>query len=119
MIDLVLVKRDMLRLVKDGRAVRGMGRGLSDHYVVLYKVILLGAWIKRTEVVVGARKIRSEKVSDHQYRGGYVRSLKGKGEEWDGDNVEHIWEQEKRAIVESAREVCGSMKVGGKNPKNV
>ena len=51
MIDLVLVKRDMLRYVQD---VRGMGRDLSDHYVVLCKVRLVGAWIKRREVVVGA-----------------------------------------------------------------
>ena len=43
MIDLVLVKRDMLRYVQDVRAVRRMGRGLSDHYVVLCKVRLVGA----------------------------------------------------------------------------
>ena len=30
MIDLVLVKRYMLRYVQDMRTVRGMGRGLSD-----------------------------------------------------------------------------------------
>ena len=42
-IDLVLVKRDMLRYVQDVRAVRGIGRGLSDHHVVLCKVRLLGA----------------------------------------------------------------------------
>ena len=40
--------------------VRGMGRGLSDHYVVLCKVRLVGAWIKRREVVVEARRIRKE-----------------------------------------------------------
>ena len=34
-IDLVLVKRNMLRYVKDVRAVRRMRRGLSDYYVVL------------------------------------------------------------------------------------
>ena len=28
-------------------------------------------------------------------------------------------EQVKQAMVESAREVCGSVKLGGKNPKNV
>ena len=55
-----------------------MGPGLSDHYVVLYKVRLVGAWIKRREVVVGARRIRSEKLREHQYRGGYARSLEGK-----------------------------------------
>ena len=41
MIDLVLVKRNMLRNVQDVRAVRGMGRGLSDHHVVLCKVRLV------------------------------------------------------------------------------
>ena len=35
MTDLVGVKRDMLRYVQDVRAVRGMGHGLSDRYVVL------------------------------------------------------------------------------------
>ena len=35
MIDLVLMKRDMMRYVQDVRAVRGMGHGLSDHHVVL------------------------------------------------------------------------------------
>ena len=48
-------------------------------YVVLCKVRLVGAWIKKREVVVGARKIRSEKLREHQYREGYVRSLEGKG----------------------------------------
>ena len=35
LIALVLVKRDMLRYVQNGRVVRGMGRGISDHHVVL------------------------------------------------------------------------------------
>ena len=95
MIDLVLVKKDMLRYVQDVRVVRGMGRGLSDHHV-LCKVRLVGAWIKRRELVIGARGIRSEKLREHQYREGYAWSLEGKGVEWDlGDNVEHIWEQVK------------------------
>ena len=53
MIDLMLVKRNMLRYVHDVRAVRGMGLGLSDQYVVLCKARLVGAWIKRKEMVVG------------------------------------------------------------------
>ena len=57
MIDLVLVKRGMLRYE--------MGRGLSDQYVILCKVRLIGAWIKRRDVAVGARKIRSEKLREH------------------------------------------------------
>ena len=59
MIDLGLVKKDMLRYVLDVWAVRGMGRGLSYRHLVLFKVRLLGSWIKRREVVAGARRIRN------------------------------------------------------------
>ena len=38
MIDLVLVKKEMLHYVQDVRAARGMGLGLEDHHVVLCKV---------------------------------------------------------------------------------
>ena len=62
-----------------------MKRGLSGHHVVLCKVRLLGASIKKREVVVGGRTIRSEKLREHQYREGYARSLEGKGVEWNGD----------------------------------
>ena len=97
-----------------------MGCGLLDHYVVLYHVRLVGAWNKRREVVVRVGRVRSEKLREHQDREGYARSLEGKELEWDGDNnVEHVWGQVKRTMVESAREACGSVKVGGKNPKSV
>ena len=43
MIDLMLVKKDVLHFVKDVRAVRGKGQGLSDHDVLLCKVRLVGA----------------------------------------------------------------------------
>ena len=95
-------------------------RPLRRH-VVLCKVRLVGAWIRRREVVVGDRRIISEKLREHQYREGYAtRSLEGKGVEWDGgDYVEHMWEQMKLAMAESAREVCGSVRVEGRNPKSV
>ena len=66
MVDLVLVKMDMLPYVQDVRVVRGMGRGHSDHCVILGKVRFVGAWIKRREVVVGARRIRSKKLTTVQ-----------------------------------------------------
>ena len=62
-----------------------------------------GTWIERREVVDGARRIGSETLKEHQYREEYARSLKGKRVEWDGENnVKHMWEQVKRAVVESA-----------------
>ena len=56
----------------------------------------------------------------HQYRKGYARYLEGKRVRWDGENnVEHMWKYVKQAMDESAREVCDSVKVGGRNPKSV
>ena len=109
MIDLVLAKKDMLRFVQDVRAVRGMGRGLSDHHIVLCKVKLVGTWIKRKGMVNGGRRIRSEKPREHQYREGYAKSL-----EWDGENnVKHMWEQEKRkvkrCIYQSKKDIHGQL----------
>ena len=91
MIYLVLVKKDMLRYVQDVRAEREMGRDLSDQYAVLCKVRLVGAWIKRRDVLDGVMRVRSEKLREHKYREGYARSLEGKRVEWDGENnVEHM-----------------------------
>ena len=68
----------------------------------MYCVWLVAAWIKKREVVDGVRMIRSEKLREHQYRVGYVRTFERKGVEWNGDNnVENMWEQMKRAIIES------------------
>ena len=81
---------------------------------------MVGAWINKRGLITGARRARSEKLREHQYREGYAWSLEGKRIEWDGDNnVERMWEQVKRAMVKSAREVCGSVRAGGKNPKSV
>ena len=70
--------------------------------------------------MVRARRIRSEKLREHQYRERYAGSLEGKRVGRDGDNnVEHMWEQVKRAMFESAKKVCGSVRVEGKNAKSV
>ena len=80
--------------------------------MVLCKFKLVGAW---REVVVRGRMIRSEKLRKNQYREEYTRSFEGKRVEGGGDNnVEHMREQVKWAMVDSPREVCGSVKKGGK-----
>ena len=70
MVNLVLVKKGMLRYV---RAVKGIGGGFSD-----YQVRLVGPWIKRREVVDGGSRIRSEKLREHRFREGYAGSLEVK-----------------------------------------
>ena len=61
------VKECLSKRSLDVKAVRGMGQGLSDSYVVLCKVRLVGTWIKRREVVAGAIWIRSEKLKEDWY----------------------------------------------------
>ena len=59
MIDLQLVKMDMLQHV---RVVSGIRRDLSDYHVVSCKVRLVGAWIKRREswwLGLGGLKVRN------------------------------------------------------------
>ena len=41
-------------------------------------------------MVVRARRIRSEKLREHQYREGHARSLEGKRVEWDGEIMSSI-----------------------------
>ena len=55
MIDLELVKKDMLHFVQDVRAVRGMGQSISNHQVLLCKVRVMGTWIKRGEDSINRR----------------------------------------------------------------
>ena len=63
--------------------------------------------------MVGARRIRSEKLREDLYGEGYTRSLERRRVGDGDDNVEHV----KWAMVESAREVYGSVRVEGKEPK--
>ena len=46
--------------------------------MILCKVRLVGAFIKRREVAVGSRRVRSEKPREDGYREGYTKSLEGK-----------------------------------------
>ena len=53
--------------------------------------------IKRRLVVVGARRVRSEKLREYQY----ISLLRGRESSGMDNNAEHMWEQVKWAIVES------------------
>ena len=55
-------------------------------------------------MVIESRKLRNEKLREQQYIEEYVRYFESKKLERDERrNVEHIWEQVKRAVVDSAR----------------
>ena len=82
------------------------------------KSCLLCAYIKRREVENGTRKIRSKKLREHQYREVYGRCLESEREDngMNKINVEEMWGQVKKAMVESKVEIRGSVRrkdVGG------
>src|SRR5678816_3166872 len=114
MIDFVLVKKEMLKYVLDVKSVRGLGMGLSDHYV-LCKIKLVGAWMERKVIRKEVGKIKGEKLSEQDNKEKYVRALASKSVECERVDTEQIWGQMKEAIVSSAKEVCGCAKVGSKN----
>ena len=67
LIDVVLVKKDLLHYVQNMRVVRGMGHEVS-HIILLY-CVKLGWWVLglRREMVTGVGRIRSEKLMEYQY----------------------------------------------------
>ena len=66
--DLVLVKKDMLRYVQDVRAVRGRGQSFTYHHVVLRKC-------QKNEVVNGTTKTRCEKLRNNSIWKGMIHIL--------------------------------------------
>ena len=66
--DGVEVKRlkvlELVHYVHYARAVRGMRRGLSDHHIVLCKARLVCEWIKRRELLNGARRNMMKKLRE-------------------------------------------------------
>ena len=115
LIDMVLVKKEMLKFVMDVKAVRGLGMGISDHYIVLCKIVFVGAWMERKEKRTEMGRIRSEKLREQICKDEYVMTLETIVVEWEQMEIEQVWEQVKEAVVVSAKEVCGCVKIGGRN----
>ena len=69
----VLVRKGILRYVRDVETAEGMGRTLSDDHIMPCKVSFLDAWIKRREVVNTAWRVRSGKQRESQYRKVYAK----------------------------------------------
>lgn len=113
LIDLVLVKKEMMRDILDVKAIRGLNGGISDHMIVLCKLRLIGSWVKKRQVECKVGRIRSERLTEAVKSQEYVRILEGRKEEMDGHvDVGQMWMKFKEVIIDSAREVCGVARVG-------
>ena len=113
LIDLVLVKKDMLRDIVDVKALRGLNGGVSDHMIVLCKLKLIGAWVKKRELDCNVGRIRSEKLVSVEERREYGQMLESERETMNADmDLECMWDTFKKVLVSSARAVCGVASVG-------
>ena len=118
LIDVVLVKKEMLKYVMDVKSVRGMGMGISDHYIVLCKIKFVGAWMEKKGRGMEVGRIRSERLSEQSCKEEYSRILVSREVVCGEGDFERVWKQVKEAVVGSAKEVCGCVKIGNMNVKS-
>ena len=117
MIDYVCVDERVRSRVLDTRVRRGRARGVSDHWVVVSRVIMNERWRKGRAGGGGEDKgevrIRSERLKESSVREEYTAKLERVLSEVEEDNdVEQMWGTFKRCILSAAEETCGVKLVG-------
>jgi len=117
--DYVLVSRSECKSLLDVHVYRGEAGGMSDHFLVEGRLkVSYGSWKQHekgrergTAIKVG--ELRNErKMMEYQVKVANKYECLGEIE-----SVEEEWSKFKNGVVESAREICGVRKVGGKRRK--
>ena len=68
--------------------------------------------------VNGVRRNKSDMLRE-QCKEKYVRALETKIVKWnEASDIEHMWEQVKEVMVDSAREMCVTARMGRNNPRS-
>ena len=115
-LDLVLIRKEQLWKIKDGKAIAG------EHITTQHKPVVFVVRMKRTKPnkIVSRKTIKWWKCRDEvatAYRQRVEEKYEELGEEV--DNVEEEWKTYKDAFVGNAEELCGrSTGMGGKARKN-
>ena len=110
-LDYFLVRREDRRRVKDTKVVRGAEIG-SDHYLVLLKLTRrphIRQEVRRSDhrrLHLNRWKLK-EKEAQWRFRMKLERRL-DRARYWEGSNVEEVWGEFKKNVMETAAEVCGT-----------
>ena len=103
-LDLVLIRKEQLWKIKDGKAIAG------EHTTTQHKPVVFVVRMKRTKPnkIVGRKTIKWWKCRDGVATA-YRQTVEGKYEELgeEVDNVEEEWKKYKDAFVGNAEELCG------------
>ena len=116
LMDYVLVSRKVLHRLLDVRVLRGVGSGMSDHFLVEGRLRVGGRM--RMNRRMGESRL-TLKVSEFEKRDRCVEYQARIASEWEvikeqevGD-VEKEWQRFKSVVVKCAEDVCGMRRVGG------
>ena len=110
-LDYFLVRREDRRRVKDTKVVRGAEIG-SDHYLELLKLTRrphIRQEVRRSDhrrLHLNRWKLK-EKEAQWRFRMKLERRL-DRARYWEGSNVEEVWGEFKKNVMETAAEVCGT-----------
>lgn len=119
-IDYIIIRRNQLLRCRDARVKRGPEIG-SDHYL-----LVLCRAVEKTHNMNGRQrnmntKIRIAKLKSNTAQEHFRRTVSEKSTEitplTTTDNVDTIWKEFKKVILDSAKDVCGESKCGGRHVK--
>ena len=115
LMDYVLITKRMIGRVKDVHVFRGVGAGMSDHFMVEARVIVAKQWGNRAKVcrrevvkVEELKKPENKRVYQERLKAAYDRVK----ERELGDSEEE-WKPMKESLVKNATDICGKRYVGG------
>ncbi|XP_045471756.1 uncharacterized protein LOC123678663 [Harmonia axyridis] len=114
-IDYFLVERDNRRDIADVRVHRGAEIG-SDHYMLVAKIMSEGKEkVEHRQLNEGYENIKSYKLREMSVAEEYRKDVEEnmtRVEIGVEEGVEEVWGRFKNILMESAKRVCGSVKIG-------
>ena len=113
--DYVLITKKMVGRLKDVHAFRCVAAGMSDHFLVEAKVVVVKEWGNR---VIGCRREevkveelrKPEKKQEYQDR---LKEIYDRVKDREAGELEEEWGLMKESLVGHASNVCGKRFVGG------
>ena len=115
LMDYVLICKRLIGRLKDVHVLRGVGKGISDHFLIETKLEVAKEWRNKKG---GSRRevVKVEELNKEEKEREYKEKMRVEYEEVrkrEVGNVEEEWKMFKDSVMRNASEVCGKRRVGG------
>ena len=117
LLDYICIKKRIRDRLLDVNVFRGAARGMSDHYLVLAKIRVRGGWKKIRDISRAVEVVKVERLEEEGVGEQFRRELSlrwGEVKESAAEGVEEEWVRLRESLIESAKNVCGIRRVGGR-----